>query len=67
MRQILREAALRQSQTSVVAAETAANLMLALVEGRMHQFLRSRFQASPLQGWQDQWAVLEAGLFKDHS
>jgi TetR/AcrR family transcriptional regulator len=64
LRQIIRESALRESQTSVVSAESAANLMLAVVEGRMHQFLRSRFQVSPLQGWQDQWAVLEAGLFK---
>ena len=65
LRQIIREAALREGQTSVVSAEIAANLMLVVVEGRMHQFLRSRFQVSPLQGWQEQWAVLEAGLFMD--
>ncbi len=64
LRQILREAALREGPANVVAPEAAANLMLVLVEGRMHQFLRSRFQVSPLQGWQEQWAVLEAGLFK---
>ena len=64
LRQILREAPLRENNISVVTPEAAANLMLVLVEGRMHQFLRSRFKVSPLQDWQDQWVVLEAGLFK---
>jgi hypothetical protein len=29
----------------------------------MHQYLRSRFQVSPLHQWEQQWQALECGLF----
>jgi TetR/AcrR family transcriptional regulator len=40
-----------------------AGLLLAVAEGRMVQFARSRFQRSPLEGWDDQWRLLSASLF----
>ena len=43
-RQILREARLREDETVMPSPEIGASLMLALVEGRMHQFLRTRFR-----------------------
>ncbi|WP_241085918.1 nucleoid occlusion factor SlmA [Candidatus Vondammii sp. HM_W22] len=61
-RQILREARMREGVADS-DAETGAALMLALVEGRMHQFLRTRFRVSPLDGWDSQWALLERSLF----
>lgn len=61
-RQILREARMREGVDNS-EAETGAALMLALVEGRMHQFLRTRFKVSPLDGWDVQWALLERSLF----
>ena len=39
--------------------------MLAWVEGRMHQFLRSRFALSPLHHWEEHWRSLELGLFAE--
>ena len=63
-KQILRESSIREEIGHEVAhIETAANMMLVLVEGRMHQFLRSRFTISPLQHWESQWQLLEKGLF----
>jgi len=64
LRQILRESRLHQDSDLIVAPEVAANLMLALVEGRMHQYLRSRFQISPLDHWDEQWCALESSLFR---
>ena len=64
LRQILRESRLRQDSDLVTTPEVAANLMLALVEGRMHQYLRSRFQMSPLDHWDEQWGVVESSLFR---
>ncbi len=61
-RQILREARLREGSESV-AAEVGAGLLLAFVEGRMRQFIRTRFHQSPLEQWDAQWALLRGTLF----
>jgi len=61
-RQILREARLREG-VSVESAEAGASLMLALVEGRMHQYTRTRFRTSPLDEWDELWALLDSVLF----
>jgi TetR/AcrR family transcriptional regulator len=63
LRQIIRESVMRDGKASAVSAETAANLVLAMIVGRMHQYLRSRFRHSPLHQWQAQWTVIETGLF----
>ncbi len=62
-RQILREAKLRDD-ASCGDPEAGASLMLALVEGRMHCFLRTRFKHSPVAGWEAQWRMLERALFQ---
>ncbi len=43
----------------------AANLLLSIAEGRIHQFVRSDFERLPAAGWADQWALLSAAIFKD--
>ena len=63
LRQILREAALRNDVTLRVEAEAAAGLLTAFVEGRLHQFQRSRFRQPSLDGWDADWQVLSSGLF----
>jgi len=62
-RQILRESRLRDDTGISSSPEVAAGLMLALAEGRLHQFLRTRFKVSPTNQWEEQWAILESGLF----
>jgi TetR/AcrR family transcriptional regulator len=49
LRQVLREAPLREGTTTPLGADGAAALLLALVEGRMHRFLRTGFTQSPLE------------------
>jgi TetR/AcrR family transcriptional regulator len=63
LRQILREAQLRQDASLRATPEAAAALLTAFVEGRMQQFLRSRFAQASLSAWEADWAVISHGLF----
>ncbi|HBQ41058.1 MAG TPA: nucleoid occlusion factor SlmA, partial [Halieaceae bacterium] len=42
----------------------AANLLMATAEGRIAQFVRSGFTRSPTENWQEQWALLLNGFFR---
>lgn len=63
LRQILRESALRNDVALKIEAEEAASLLTAFIEGRLHQFQRSRFSHPSLQNWEMDWQVLGGGLF----
>lgn len=63
LRQILRESLLRKDASLRTTPEAAAALLTAFVEGRMQQFLRSRFSEASLSGWEADWGVLSHGLF----
>ena len=63
LRQILREAQMRQDASLRTTPEAGASLLTAFVEGRMQQFLRSRFSEPSLSAWETDWGVLSHGLF----
>jgi len=65
LKQILRESRLREGARDGPEPELAAGLMLVVVEGRMHQFLRTRFKVSPLDRWGAHWNLLEPMLFPE--
>ncbi|MCP5151379.1 MAG: nucleoid occlusion factor SlmA [Ectothiorhodospiraceae bacterium] len=67
LRQVLREAELREAQRAAAPPSVAAGLLMAVVEGRMAQFSRSGFARSPAEGWDRQWPILARGLFPDAS
>jgi TetR/AcrR family transcriptional regulator len=62
LKQILREAELREGKRTQIPVASAANLMMAAAEGRLSQFVRSEFKRVPTAGWQQQWQVLTHGL-----
>lgn len=64
LRQVLREAELKQSLGTLITSQAAANLMLVVVEGHVSQFVRSGFRRKPTELWEKQWGYLEATLFK---
>ncbi|MCF6210679.1 MAG: nucleoid occlusion factor SlmA [Gammaproteobacteria bacterium] len=66
LKQVLREAESKGELPVGNPSAASANLMLAAVEGRMNQFVRSGFSQSPLQRWEQQWGLLSASLFPDH-
>ncbi len=64
LKQILREANLSDGARLVGSIDAGANQMLAHVEGKMSQFVRTSFNKKPTEYYQDQWQSLRRGLFK---
>lgn len=58
LKQVLREGDLAQELFLKERVPAVANLLLSVVEGRIHQFVRSGFTRSPLELWDAQWSVL---------
>ncbi len=63
LRQMLRDAPLREGSGEPLGPEGTAALLLALAEGRLHRFLRSGFAFSPLSDWDRSWEQLSRALF----
>jgi len=63
LRQVLREAAMRGDVELHIEPEKAASLLTAFIEGRLHQFQRSRFSQPTLANWESDWGLLSRGLF----
>lgn len=64
LKQVLREAELRDGMRTHIPAGSAANLILATAEGRIRQYVRSEFKRKPTEFWPEQWSRLAQGLFK---
>ena len=62
LRQCLRMAELEEGWRTAIPVNTSANLLLALVEGRIAQFVRSDFGVLPTRAWDDQWSIATSGL-----
>lgn len=64
LRQILREAELREGLRTSMTVNSSANLLLAWVDGRIGQFVRSEFRRLPTEHWDEQWLFLAERLFR---
>ncbi len=62
LKQILREGEQLAGMRLPASVAAIANLLMAVVEGRMTQFSRSGFEHPPLESWDQQWHALRAGL-----
>lgn len=62
LKQVLREAQIRENLKPTASSNALANLLLATVEGRLVQFVRSEFKQSPLENWDTQWEFLNRNL-----
>ncbi|WP_226664167.1 nucleoid occlusion factor SlmA [Microbulbifer aggregans] len=65
LKQILREAELREQLRPAIPLTAAANLLLSSAEGRIVQYVRSGFKRRPTEHWAEQWPVLVAGFFRE--
>ena len=63
LRQILREATMRNDCELRVNAEAAASLLAAYVDGRLHLFQRSGFKTLTVDSWEDDWKMMQAAVF----
>ena len=65
LRQVIREAEMREGLRPVIALPAAANLLMAAAEGRISQYVRSGFRRPPTADWAQQWNLLMSGFFRD--
>jgi TetR/AcrR family transcriptional regulator len=65
LRQVIREAEVREGLRPVLPLPAAANLLLACAEGRISQYVRSGFRRSPTSDWPEQWRFLMQGFFRE--
>lgn len=64
LKQILREAELREGLHPQLPITAAANLLIALINGRIAEFVRSEFRRPPTTHWQEQWQLLAQGFME---
>ncbi|WP_292254325.1 nucleoid occlusion factor SlmA [Marinospirillum sp.] len=62
VRQVLRETEIREGRKVALPTTAAASMLLAIVEGRIVQFVRSGFKRTPTHEWPIQWTHLAEGL-----
>ena len=65
LRQVLRQHNAQLTSMPTIQINASANLLMAATEGRIVQFVRSDFKATPTQDWEAQWAVLNQALFSE--
>lgn len=63
-KQILREGEVAGQLQGKQHVAATANLLLAVAEGRMNQYVRSSFKKSPLAEWDEQWPLLVGNVFR---
>ncbi|GEN25668.1 nucleoid occlusion factor SlmA [Halomonas cupida] len=66
-KQVLREAELREGRRPAIPATAGANLLSALIEGRIAQFVRSDYRHRPTVHWEDQWQAISTQLLRGAS
>lgn len=64
LKQVLREAQIRENLKPAISAAALANLLLASCEGKLVQFVRSEFKESPLEHWELQWEFFNRHLLQ---
>ena len=67
IKQILREAAMREQRHTRSSTGITASLLLAVMEGHIAHFARSNFRHDPAQHWQDQWPLLAPTVFRSET
>lgn len=62
LKQTLRQAEVEEGLVTRQPTTAIANLLLACVEGRINQYIRSGFKQSPSTHWQEQWSFFAKQL-----
>ena len=64
LKQILREAEIREGLRTRITTNSTANMLIAAAEGRISQFVRSDFKRLPTENWEEQWQLLSETIFR---
>lgn len=63
LRQVLRDAEIKEQKRTRIPLKSAANMLLLSVEGRIHQYVRTEFKQKPTDNWSAHWPLLAGSLF----
>jgi len=66
LKQVIRQAEIKEGLVTQQSVTSIANLLTACVEGRIIQFVRSGFKLSPTEHWAEQWLFLSSHLLRSH-
>lgn len=64
IKQVLREAEIRENKRTALSIAETANMLIALAEGKIRQYVRSDFARLPTAQWGQQWQILRGSLFR---
>ncbi len=62
IKQVLRESRLQGKQISDEQVKIFSRLLLSVLEGRLHRYVRSDFSQTPLADWSDEWQALRSSI-----
>lgn len=65
IKQVLRDAEIKEGKRTRMTVGTTANLLMATAEGRITQYVRSEFKRMPTEGWAEQWLELSEVVFRN--
>lgn len=57
-KQVLRERKLREGKTFSISEQALANILVAFIEGKINQYVRSEFSKKPSSDFKEQWQFL---------
>ncbi|GLR69105.1 nucleoid occlusion factor SlmA [Agaribacter marinus] len=63
LKQILRERKLREGKTSAIDEGILANILVCFVDGRINQFIRSKFDRKPTHQFNEHWSSIKTNFF----
>ena len=64
LKQVLRDAEFQEQRRTRATPSATANLLMAAVEGRIAQYVRSGFREPPTRDWTEQWELLQEIIFR---
>ena len=64
LRQILRDAEVKEKLRTTVTVTSTAGVLLAFMEGRISQYVRTDFKQLPTSNLQEQWQLISSGVFR---
>ena len=62
LKQLLREAEIKEGLRTQQTVTATANLLLAFTEGKISQYVRTDFKRLPTENWNEQWLLLKTNL-----
>lgn len=64
LKQVIKAAELKESLRPQIRANDQANFVVAVISGKISQYVRSDFKQKPTENWEHQWHFLAADFFR---